>query len=71
MRNSVSSNCLFSMPTGVKRRLAAAEAAQETAKAEGAIERLRTRAGALGDGGSRDRRGSAEGKASPRLGYVR
>jgi hypothetical protein len=27
--------------------------------------------GALGDGGSRDRRGSAEGTASTRLGYVR
>jgi hypothetical protein len=41
----------------VKRRLAAAEAARETAKAEGAIERLRARAAALGAGGSRDKRG--------------
>jgi hypothetical protein len=55
----------------LRRRLAAAEAAQETAKTEGAIERLRARAAALGDGGSRDRRDSAEGNASPRLGYVR
>ena len=61
------------------RRLAAAEtlAAQETAKADGAIAelsaitRLRAQAAALGDGGSRDRRGSAEGPASTRLGYVR
>jgi hypothetical protein len=63
----------------LRRRLAAAEAraARETAKAEGAIAelsaimRLRARAAALGDGGSRDRRGSAEGTASTRLGYVR
>jgi hypothetical protein len=62
----------------LRRRLAAAEAraARETAKAEGAIAelsaimRLRARAAALGDGGSRDRRGSAEGTASTRLGYV-
>jgi hypothetical protein len=48
----------------LRRRLAAAEAraAQETAKAEGAIAelsalmRLRARAAALGDGGSRDKR---------------
>jgi septal ring factor EnvC (AmiA/AmiB activator) len=63
----------------LRRRLAAAEAraARETAKAEEAIAelsaltRLRARAAALGDGGSRDRRGSAEGTASTRLGYVR
>jgi hypothetical protein len=49
----------------LRRRLAAAEtrAAQETAKAEGAIAelsaltRLRARAAALGDGGPRDKRG--------------
>ena len=59
----------------LRRRLAAAEAraARETAKAEGAIAelsvimRLRARAAALGDGDSRDRRGSAEGPASTRL----
>jgi hypothetical protein len=63
----------------LRRRLAAAEtwAARETAKAEEAIAelsaltRLRARAATLGDGGSRDRRGSAEGTASTRLGYVR
>ena len=51
----------------LRRRLAAAEAraAQETAKADGAIAelralmRLRTRAAALGDGGLRDKRGDA------------
>jgi hypothetical protein len=36
-----------------------------------ALTRLRARAAALGDGGSRDRRGAAEGTASTRLGYVR
>jgi hypothetical protein len=63
----------------LRRRLARAEAraAQETAKAEGAIAelsaltRIRASAAALGDGGSRDSRGSAEGTASTRLGYVR
>ena len=63
----------------LRRRLAAAEAraARETAKAEGAIAelsaimRLRSRAAALGDGDSRDRRGSAEGTVPTRLGYVR
>jgi hypothetical protein len=73
----------------LKRRLAAAEtwAAQETAKTDGAIAelsaltRIRASAAVLGDGGSRDIRGSGEGSASAnpkhvsdlrtRLGYVR
>ena len=62
----------------LRRRLAAAEtlAAQETAKADGAIAelsaltRIRAAVAALGDGGSRDRQDSSEGKASTRLGYV-
>jgi hypothetical protein len=40
----------------LRRRLIDAEAARETAKAEAAIERLRARATALGDNGSRDKR---------------
>jgi hypothetical protein len=63
----------------LRRRLAAAEgrAARETVKADGAIAelsaltRLRARAAALGDDGSRDRRSTVEGTASTRLGYVR
>jgi hypothetical protein len=62
----------------LKRRLAATEtlAAQETAKADGAIAelsaitRIRARVAALGDDGLRDRRGSAEGTASARLDHA-